>query len=99
MTFHLVTMPWKCLDCSAVFDGPTDRCPDAGCPQCGSSTVIDLSVETVPEEELSALLPSGGLCLPCEGRGYGILWFEGEATTATCFECQGTGRVNEKGQR
>lgn len=37
-------MDWKCLDCRAVFKGPCDRKPAAGCPECGSHKVIDINV-------------------------------------------------------
>ncbi len=45
------TMPWKCLDCRALFVGPTDRTPEAGCPVCASSQVIDINVTPISAAE------------------------------------------------
>jgi DNA-directed RNA polymerase subunit RPC12/RpoP len=38
------TMFWKCLDCHAKFEGPTDRDPPNGCAVCGSHNVFDINV-------------------------------------------------------
>lgn len=38
------TMPWKCIDCRASFQGPADRSPANGCPRCQSRHVIDINV-------------------------------------------------------
>jgi len=45
------TMPWKCIDCRASFQGPTDRTPEGGCPFCHSRNVIDINVTPVSEAE------------------------------------------------
>lgn len=41
------TMPWKCLDCGAKFDGPLDRAPAGGCAVCGSRKIFDCNVDVV----------------------------------------------------
>ena len=41
------TMPWKCLDCGAKFDGPLDRAPVNGCAVCGSRKIFDCNLDVV----------------------------------------------------
>lgn len=40
-------MKWKCVACSAAFEGPTDHAPESGCPKCGSKHIFDCNVTPV----------------------------------------------------
>jgi hypothetical protein len=60
------TMPWKCLSCRAVFDGPRNRPPPEGCAVCGSREVIDVNVSPLPEGPLLRnCLQAAGKTLRC----------------------------------
>lgn len=39
------SMPWKCCDCKLKWEGPADRPPRLGCPQCGSRNVLDCNID------------------------------------------------------
>jgi DNA-directed RNA polymerase subunit RPC12/RpoP len=39
------TMPWHCIDCKENFEGPRDRFPEGGCPNCGSKKIFDCNVD------------------------------------------------------
>lgn len=45
-TDYLLSMPWKCLDCREVFQGPKDHTPKEGCPVFRSNNIIDINVSS-----------------------------------------------------
>lgn len=46
------SMQWHCLECHINFDGPSDRSPKGGCPQCASHSVIDINVRPLTRADL-----------------------------------------------
>lgn len=55
ITSDLPSMKWKCLDCGEVFNGPLNRPPSNGCPQCGSRQCFDINVDMREAQEVRTI--------------------------------------------
>lgn len=58
-------MQWHCIECHTSFQGPTDRSPENGCPNCGSRCIFDCNVEFVGQVVPYPVVTSHRKCEKC----------------------------------